>query len=536
MIQKFKIAVRSVVNIMLLTGILSFVVSCSSNKKLPPNILFILVDDLGYYDLSHTGSEFYQTPNTDRLAQMGMEFTNGYANSPVCSPARASFMTGQYPSRHGITDWIGALTGEEWRSHNRHTRMLPPANTEYLSQDHTTLAKALQNAGYTTFLAGKWHIGGEGSMPEDHGFDINIGGGSFGSPPGGFFDPFTNPFMENRKSGEQLSFRLADETVLFFEEYHPQKTGKPFFAKLSFYAVHSPLQTSYERWKKYRDRADSLGIAEFGFEMGQYLPVRTVQDNPLYGGLVEDMDVAVGHVLNGLKELGLDMNTIIVFTSDHGGVSSGDAFATSNLPLRSGKGSLFEGGIRVPFFMAAPGMIPAGLSSSEPITGTDLFPTLLDMVGLPLLPEQHIDGVSLKPLFNGGTIEERSLIWHYPHYSNQDGRPSSAIRRGDWKLIYDYETEEPELYNLRTDIMESMNIAEQFPAKTESLMNELMEHLNKTGALFPVPDPAHNPQAERNHLQRVKENRMANLERRRMLFLSPDFDPENNWWGSQPAP
>jgi len=534
MIQKFKKAKWPVVSMLLLTGFMLVTVSCDRQEELPPNILFILVDDLGYYDMSHTGSKFYQTPNSDRIAQMGMEFTQGYANSPVCSPARASFMTGQYPSRHGITDWIGALTGEEWREHNRHTQMLPPSNIEYLSQDHVTLAKALQDAGYTTFLAGKWHIGGEGSMPEDHGFDINVGGGSFGSPPGGFFDPFTNPYMENRDPGEQLSFRLADETVLFFNEYHPQKTGKPFFAKLSFYAVHSPLQTSYERWKKYRDRADSLGIAEYGFEMGQYLPVRTVQDNPLYGGLVEDMDAAVGHVLNGLKELNLDENTIIVFTSDHGGVSSGDAFATSNLPLRSGKGSLFEGGIRIPFFIAAPGIIPSGTSSEEPVTGTDLFPTLLDMAGLPLLPDQHIDGVSLMPLFNGGTIEERPLFWHYPHYSNQDGRPSSAVRKGDWKLIYDYETEEPELYNLRSDIMESRNVAQQFPDKTELLKTTLMEHLNENDALFPEPDPEFNPQAQRNRLQRVKENRMANLERRRLLFLSPDFDPENNWWGSQP--
>ncbi len=534
MIRTYKIAKSLVVGIVLLTGCMSFVISCDRNEELPPNILFILVDDLGYYDLSHTGSKFYQTPNTDRLAQMGMEFTNGYASSPVCSPARASIMTGQFPSRHGITDWIGARTGEEWRRHNRHTRMLPASNIEYLSQEHTTLAEALQSAGYTTFLSGKWHIGGEGSMPEDHGFDINVGGGSFGSPPGGFFDPFTNPFMENRNPGEQLSFRLADETVSFFEEYHPQKTGKPFFAKLSFYAVHSPLQTSFERWKKYRDRADSLGIAEYGFDMGQYLPVRTVQDNPLYGGLVEDMDVAVGHVLDGLRELGLDQNTIIVFTSDHGGVSSGDAFATSNLPLRSGKGSLFEGGIRVPFFIKAPGMIPPGSSSEEPVTGTDLFPTLLDMADLPLLPDQHIDGVSLKPLFSGSSIEKRPLFWHYPHYSNQDGRPSSAVRKGDWKLIYDYETEEPELYNLWADIMESRNVAEQFPDKTESLKRMLMEHLNENDALFPQPDPAYNPQAERRHLQRVKENRMANLEQRRMLFLSPDFDPENNWWGSRP--
>ena len=503
-----------------------------SQEAQPPNVLYILADDLGYFDLSHTGSPYYDTPHTDRIAQMGMEFTHGYANSPVCSPARASLMTGQFPSRHGITDWIGARTGEDWRGLNRHSKMLPPDYVSPLPSDHVTLAEAMQMAGYTTFLAGKWHLGSEGSWPEDHGFDINVGGWDRGSPIGGYFDPYENPNLENRQPGENLSMRLADETVDFFRDYHPDKTGKPVFAYLSFYAVHGPLQTTREKWKKYRDKADSLGIAESGFEMGRYLPVRLTQDNPVYGGLVEAMDDAVGHVMNGLEDLGLDQNTIIVFTSDHGGVSSGDAFATSNLPFRKGKGSTFEGGLRVPFFIAAPGLIVPGTTSETPVTGADLYPTILDLTGQELLPEQHVDGVSLVPVLKGGSLEDRYLIWHYPHYGNQDGRPSGVIRNGDWKLIHDYETQDMELYNLRTDISEHRDLSDLYPQKTEHLYETMMDHFKEVGARFPVPDPQHDPEAERAHLQRIEQNRMENLERQRMRFLSPDYNPGNNWWGS----
>lgn len=502
-------------------------------EEKPLNVLVILADDLGYYDLSHTGSSFYETPNLDRLAKMSMDFRHGYANSPVCSPARASLMTGQFPSRHGITDWIGALTGEEWRSQNRHTRLLPPENKMELSQEHETLAEAMQSAGYTTFIAGKWHLGDEGSSPEDHGFDINKGGWRTGTPIGGYFDPFQNPKLENRKPGEHLSIRLADETVSFMRNQYSSESNNPFFAYLSFYAVHSPLQTSRELWQKYRDKADSLGLAEQAFEMGRYLPVRIVQDNPLYAGLLETMDDAIGLVLDGLEESGLLENTIIVFTSDHGGVSSGDAFATSNLPFRKGKGSTFEGGLRVPFFVYVPDQTKPGSYSDTPVTIADLYPTILDLTNQQLREEQHKDGKSLVSIFQGNEFPERALYWHYPHYSNQDGRPSSVIRMGNWKLIYDYETEESELYNLQTDPSESKNLSQMYPQRTIELYDKLMAHLEETGAKFPVKDSRYNPEAEQRHLTRVKENRMANLERRRMMFLSPDFDPENNWWGSQ---
>ena len=508
-------------------------VACQQQQDSRPNILFIIADDLGYYDISHTGSQYYETPNLDRLAGMSMDFTHGYSTSPVCSPARASLMTGQFAPRHGITDWIGAHTGEDWRRAGRYSKLLPPEYNRHLSFENVTLGKAMSEAGYKTFYAGKWHIGTEGSWPEDHGFDVNIGGWSSGSPIGGYFDPYDNPTLENRKPGENLSWRLADETAQYFRENNPNETGQPIFAILSFYAVHSPLQTTMEKWRKYRDKAEELGIAEYGFEMDYFLPNRLVQDNPLYGGLVEAMDDAIGLILDALEELGLDDNTIVIFTSDHGGVSAGDAFATSNLPFRNGKGYVYEGGLRVPYFIKVPGLTDRHMVNDIPVTGADFYPTILDLVGAELKPEEHLDGVSLLPLIRGEQIADRSLFWHYPHYGNQGGRPSSVIRKGNWKLIYCYETEAHELYNLWSDISETRNLADLYPQKVEQLSEELFDYLDTVGALYPVKDPLYTEAAERAHLQRIREVRMPALEQQRLDFLSPDYDPGNNWWGSQ---
>ena len=305
-------------------------------------------------------------------------------------------MSGRFPARHGITDWIGARTGEEWRKAGRFNKLLPPAYVHHLPHEYITLPEALKEAGYKTFFAGKWHLGEEGSWPEDHGFDINIGGYEAGSPSGGYFSPWSNPNLENREAGENLSMRLANETVQFIRE----NKDTAFFAYLSFYAVHGPIQTTQEKWAKYRQKAEDMGIAESGFEMGHFLPIRQVQDNPIYGGLVESMDDAVGIVLNALKELGLEDNTIVVFTSDNGGVAAGDNNSTSNLPLRAGKGYQFEGGIREPYFIKVPWM-EGGRKSNVPVTGTDFYPTLLELAGIDLKPEEHLDGVSLVPLLTG---------------------------------------------------------------------------------------------------------------------------------------
>ncbi|WP_148232073.1 sulfatase [Maribacter sp. HTCC2170] len=511
--------------------------SCKEQKEtietVRPNVLFILADDYGNHDLSSTGSNFYETPNIDRIGNEGMTFTNGYATCQVCSPSRASIMSGKFPARHGITDWIGARTGTEWRKVGRHNKLLPPKYVHNLSHDITTLPEALKANGYKTFFAGKWHLGGEGSWPEDHGFDINKGGWHAGSPIGGYFSPYENPNLINKEDGQNLSMRLAQETVQFLEENNPKTTGQPVFAFLSFYAVHGPIQTTKEKWTKYRKKAMDLGLADKGFEMGHFLPIRKVQDNPVYAGLVEAMDDAVGTVLNKLKAMGLDDNTIVVFTSDNGGVAAGDAFATSNLPLRAGKGYQFEGGIREPYFIKVPGLTKSGQQSDIPVTGTDFYPTLLELTGMDLKPEEHQDGVSLVPLLKNKSIEERSLIWHYPHYGNQGGEPSSIIRKGEWKLIHYYEDGREELYNLENDLSETMDIANEKPKLVQQLSKDLFNYLNEVGARFPERDPEHDISKEQAYLKNVVEKKWPQLEEQRMEFLSEDFDPKNNWWGSQ---
>lgn len=509
-------------------------VSCTKNSSkvsevTKPNILFILADDLGYHDLSCMGSNFYETPNIDRIANEGVVFTDGYANCQVCSPSRASIMTGKFTARHGITDWIGARTGEEWRKAGRFNKLLPPEYVHSLPHEFVTLPEALKEAGYKTFFSGKWHLGSKGSWPEDHGFDINIGGWDVGSPNGGYFAPWVNPNLPNGPDGENLSMRLAKETVTFLEE----NRDTSFFAFLSFYAVHGPTQTTQEKWAKYRNKAEEIGIEEKGYEMGHFLPIRQVQDNPVYAGLVETMDDAVGMVLNALDELGLSENTIVVFTSDNGGVAAGDAFATSNKPLRAGKGYQFEGGIREPYFIKVPWLNIAGKKSAIPVTGADFYPTLLDLIGAKLKPEEHNDGVSLVPLFAGESLPERPLIWHYPHYGNQGGEPSSIIRLGDWKLIHYYEDGRDELYNLKNDLEETTDISSDNKELTLELRNKLFDFLNETGARFPVKDPEYDEKLEKEHLNKIKTELLPKLEKQRLEFLSKSFDPGNNWWGSK---
>lgn len=516
--------------------LLPLFLSASNKEKeaLRPNVLFIIADDLGYHDLSCTGSAYYETPNIDRLARESMEFLQGYAAAPVCSPSRASIMNGQFTPRHGITDWIGARTGEDWRKHGRHNQLLPSEYRHNLSSEDYTWAEAMRKAGYKTFFAGKWHLGSEGSWPEDHGFDINVGGYDSGGPRGGYFDPYDNPMLENRKPGENLSMRLADETVDFLNRHNPEETGQPVFAYLSFYAVHAPIQTTREKWEKYRDKAEAMGIARWGFEMDKYLPIRLFQDNPVYAGLVEAMDDAVGHVLNTIDELGLDDNTIVIFTSDQGGVSSGDDYATSNFPLRRGKGSTLEGGLRVPLFVKVPGLTASNSTSDVPVIGTDFYPTVLDLIGEELLPSEHSDGVSFLPALQGKPMDDRLLVWHYPHYGNQGGRPSSVIRLGNWKLIHLYETDTQELYDLNNDNSELRNLAALYPEKTEALKIKLFDYLEKVGAKYPRKDPLYDEEKARARLKWLEEERMPKMEyQRRMKYLSPGFEPGNNWWGSE---
>lgn len=496
-----------------------------------PNIVFILVDDLGWRDLSNEGSTYYETPHVDALAQQGMKFTRGYAACSVCSPSRASLLTGKYPPNHGITTYIGDVHGEAARS-RRPASHLPPAYATELAAEEVTLAEALKQAGYHTFFAGKWHLGDKGSYPTDHGFDNNIAGTRGGGPSGGrFFSPYKNPNLEDGPDGESLTLRLAEKTAKFIGE-----TDEPFFAMLSFYTVHSPIQTTEELWQKYRDKAEAMGLteAEARFKFDRRLAVRQVQDNPIYAGMVETMDDAVGIVMNKLKGKGLMDNTIICFTSDNGGVSSGDAFATSNLPLRGGKGRQWEAGTRGPFYIIAPGVTKAGSVSAVPVHGVDWYPTLLELAGVDVPQSQAVDGVSIVPLLKGKSIDDRPLFWHFPHYGNQGGEPSSTIMQDDWKLIFYHEDGRNELYNLKDDPGEQHDLASVDKERTQAMRAELDAWLNQTNATFPTPDQKFNEQRRAQRWKRFEGPMMQNLEKQHARFLEEDFKPNQDWWGSQP--
>ena len=498
-----------------------------------PNVLFILVDDLGYSDLGFMGSPYYETPHIDRLAKGATVFTQGYATSRVCSPSRASLLTGQFTARHGITDWIGALAGEAWRQTGRFSQLLPAEYEHTLDTAHTTLAEAFKAAGYTTFFAGKWHLGGPGSLPTDHGFDHNRGGWEKGSPMGGYFAPWENPYLPYAYPGENLTARLAQETASFMEAHR----DSAFLAYLSFYAVHGPIQTTREKWSKFRDKAEAQGIDASGYAMGRYLPVRQVQDNPVYAGLVASMDDAVGLVMDALEGLGLADNTIVVFTSDNGGVVSGDSYSTSLKPLRGGKGYPTEGGIRVPFLIRIPSaFMKAPQQIDVPVTGADLYPTLLELAGLPSRSLQHRDGASLVPLLRGegsGNWASRPLIWHYPHYGNQGGEPSSVVRMGHWKLIRYHANGQQELYRLDTDPGESENVASAYSKVRDSLGQALQNYLEAQGARYPIADPLYDPDGELRFLENIRQSLLPEKEAERLRLLDPAFEPNATWWGSR---
>jgi len=502
--------------------------SVSEKKEIKkPNILFIVADDLGAHDLSYAGSNYYETPNIDAIANEGVEFTQGYASAQVCSPSRASLMTGQNTARHGVTDWIGALTGEEW-GERQNTKVLPPEYVHAISEKDITIAEAFKSGGYKTFFAGKWHIGDEPYSPENNGFDINIGGWEVGSPKGGYYAPWSNPKLDYKYEGENLTKRLALETADFISENKDQ----PFFAFLSFYAVHGPIETTQEKWNKYRDKAEVQGIPDKGFEMERSLPIRTVQDNPVYAGLVESMDDAVGVVLAKLKELDLDVNTIIVFTSDNGGVASGDAFSTTNFPLRGGKGYQWEGGIREPYLIKAPMLKNTPKSINYPVSGVDFYPTLLDLANINKDESQVIDGVSLVPLLKGKSLDDRALFWHYPHYGNQGGEPVSIIRKNEFKLIHYYEDGRDELYNLETDAKELNDIAEENKTVTKNLRSELDAYLKSVGAKVPTVNKNYNAKKAEELYNRRTTKMIQSLENQRKNFLKKDFKPNADWYNS----
>jgi arylsulfatase A len=441
------------------------------------NIVFILADDLGWADVGCNGARFYHTPNIDGLAAQGTRFTNAYAAAAVCSPTRAAIMTGRYPARLGLTDWIRArfqrpdqpdppvnpsgFLAEPGR------RLLCPENPLWMELDEVTIAETLKTAGYVSCHIGKWHLGTERWYPEEQGFDINIGGCDYGQPPS-YFDPYANQRqggihnLPPRTPGEYLTDREADEAVRFIREHK----DRPFFLHLAHYAVHTPLEAEQERTAKYE---------------AQHLEGRF---RPVYAAMVESLDRAVGRVLSALDEAGLSNNTLVIFTSDNGGLMS----STSNAPLRSGKGYPYEGGIREPLIIRWPGVTEPGTVSAEPICSIDFFPTITAATGTALPPGRLIDGVSLvEHLRSGGraALGRAALYWHFPHYRNPDIVPHSVIRAGPWKLIKWYEGKEFELFHLEDDPYEQNDLSQQAPDKLRELNLQLENWLHAVGARMP---------------------------------------------------
>lgn len=435
----------------------------------PPNIVLLLIDDLGWRDVGCYGTTFYDTPNVDRLAAEGMRFTSAYAAAPVCSPTRASLLTGRNPARIGFT---GHITSIRRYRYPKAGRILPPRDHMRLRLEEVTLAEALTPAGYVSASVGKWHLGPEGFWPTDQGFAVNAGGTTNGAPPSYFF-PYQSkrkkrnasiPTLQGGQEGEYLTDRLTDEALDFMRK----NQQRPFFLYLTHYAVHTPMAAPAPLVRKYeaRLRKDASG------------------KNATYGAMVESVDQSVGRVLDVLDELSLANNTIVIFFSDNGGVQS----LTRNDPLRGGKQQLYEGGLRVPLIVRWPEHVRPASISDETVTSDDLFPTLAEIAGVPANPDLSLDGKSLLPVLEeSASLPERTLYWYYPHYAR---RPGAVVREGSLKLIEFYDPPAVELYDLARDIGETRNLADERPEKVRQLRRKLTSWLLEVGATLHTPNPA----------------------------------------------
>ena len=455
------------------------------------NFLFFLVDDMGWADIGANGSTFHETPNIDRLAKSGMRFTQGYAAGSVCSPTRASIMTGRHPVRVDITDWI---PGQSNRPANS---LLHPEDRGHLPLEEVTIAEALKEHGYQTFFAGKWHLGDKGKWPTDQGFDINIGGHHRGSPPGGYYGPWSNPALKAKRKGEYLTERLTEESVKFLKEHDH---AKPFLLYLSYYNIHTPIQAYKKHIDHYETKATKAFEGKTPSEPEHDGTNRLRQDNAALASMVAAVDDSVGTLLAELKKLKLDENTVVIFFSDNGGLSTlgrGRPGPGCNLPLRAGKGWLYEGGVREPTIIRAPGVTQPGSVSHKPMVSMDFFPTILELADLHLQPKLHTDGQSLVAQLKGDDSSQRTFYWHYPHYHGSAWKPGGSIRDGDWKLIEFYHYKKFELYNLANDPGERHNLAKAKPKKAKLLRAKLLAWQNQMRAKMPVPNPDYESKAKR---------------------------------------
>ncbi len=445
-----------------------------------PNFVFFLVDDLGWADVGCFGSRFYETPHIDALAAGGMKFMHGYAACPVCSPTRASILTGRHPVRVDITDWIPGMATQKVND----AKFKHVEDRDNLALEEVTIAEALKSQGYQTFFAGKWHLGDEGHWPTDQGFDFNIGGNSKGSPPGGYYAPWRNPTLQAKADDEYLTERLTEESIRFFDQ---RDQSKPFLLYLSYYNVHTPITPYKKRIEHFVNKAESFEddtpvVTE---HQGKS---RARQDEPRYASMVWAVDQSVGQILAKLDELKLTDNTVVIFFSDNGGLcTKRTPGPTSNLPLRSGKGWLYEGGVREPTIIRAPGIAKPGSTCDTPIVSMDFFPTILELANLDARPDLHADGQSVVPLLKGKTIEQRDLFWHYPHYHGSTWKPGASIRSGPWKLIHFYHHKKVELYNLEEDPGERTDLSQQMPERARRLQVKLALWQKQMKAKMPEP-------------------------------------------------
>jgi len=441
-----------------------------------PNIVFIYIDDMGWRDVGFMGSQYYETPNIDRLASQAMVFTNAYANAPNCAPSRACLLSGFYSPRHGVY-----TVGTSSRGQSKQRKLIPVENTTVLDSEIVTIAEAIKPAGYKSASIGKWHLGDDPQFgPIGQGFDVNIAGYSAGHPVKGYFVPYNNPKLPDGPPGEYLTDRLTDEALKFIET----NKDKPFFLYLPHYAVHTPLHAKQELIDKYKKKAGSNG-----------------QSNPKYAAMIESTDQGVGRIINKLDELGLTDNTIVFFFSDNGGVKG----ITSNQPLRGGKGMLYEGGIREPMFVRWPGVVEPGTTCDTPVIGIDMYPTILEMTGARKPQGKLLDGESIVPLLKGQkSLNRKALFWHFPAYlqGKAEGardphfrtRPAAAVRMGDFKLIEYFEDGALELYNLKEDISERNNLTGKMPGKTAELHKLMLAWRKKINAPVPTKlNPDYNP-------------------------------------------
>lgn len=461
-----------------------------------PNILFILLDDMGWRDLACTGSFFYETPHIDRLAREGMVFSNAYAACPVCSPSRASYLTGKYPARVGITDWI-----DMGSFHPIRAKLVDAPYLKHLAAGEKTIASFLKQQGYATWHVGKWHLGGEDYYPEQFGFEKNIGGCSWGSPHQGYFSPYGIHTLEDGPEGEYLTDRITDEAIRLIQS----DERRPFFLNLCHYAVHIPIEAKEKDIERFREKARRMGLdKQEALAAGEPIPGcrgqivrRLLQSDPAYAAMIWNLDENIGRLMKALEESGKAENTLVVFTSDNGGLSTAEGSPTCNLPAREGKGWMYEGGTRVPLIFWYPKMIRPGSRCPVSVTTPDFYPTFMELIGAGEESAEGIDGVSLLPLLQGGTISSRPIFWHYPHYGNQGGTPGASVILENYKLIEFFEDAHCELYDISADLGERQDIAGLRPQTAARLREILYQWQEEVCALFPKVNESFPPAEER---------------------------------------